>query len=267
MRRSALREEVGRDAMLRRFRRLAPVLGMVATLGASSPALAGPPYLSDDPEPTDVGHWEIYNFVIGAGGPSGLAGEAGFDINYGPAKDWQLTAVLPGAFGAPDAFSDHGLRGGPGDVELAIKYKFLHQSDGTWTPAVAFFPRLFAPTADHALGTGRLGLLLPIWAQKDFGPWSVFGGGGYQINPGQGQRDFWQGGGAISRSFGEQLSLGAELYGQTHDTSVGGAYTTLNMAATYRLTKRWSLLTSAGPAWDRARADGYVFYGALKADY
>jgi len=39
------------------------------------------------------------------------------------------------------------------------------------------------------------------------------------------------------------------------------------MAATYRFTPHWSLLTSAGPAWDRARADGYVFYAALKADY
>jgi hypothetical protein len=256
-----------RDLILSGVKRGAVALGIIALAAVSSPALAGPPYLSDDPEPTDVGHWEIYNFAIGAGGPTGLAGETGFDINYGAAKDLQLTAVLPLAYGAPDAFSDKGLRAGPGDVELAIKYKFLHQSDGTWTPAVAFFPRLFVPTADRALGAGRLGLLLPIWAEKDFGPWSVFGGGGYQVNPGPGQRNFWQGGGAIGRSFGERLSLGAELYGQTHDTDAGGAYTTLNMAATYRLTRRWSLLGSAGPAWDRARADGYVFYGALKADY
>jgi len=244
-------------------------LGFGAVIAASAPAAAGPPYLSDDPEPTDVGHWEIYNFAIGAGGPGrvGLAGEAGFDINYGPAKDWQLTAVLPLAFGAPSAFSDNGFRAGPGDVELAVKYKFLHQSDGVLTPDVAIFPRLFVPTADRALGTGRLGLLLPIWAEKDFGPWSVFGGGGYQFNPGQGQRNFWQGGGAISRNFGERFSLGAELFGQTRDTDAGGAYTTLNMAATYRLTRHWSVLTSAGPAWDRSRTNGYVFYEALKADY
>jgi len=235
-------------------------------------ALAGPPYLTDDPDTTDVGHWEIYNFATGLGTPDspgigGLAGEAGFDINYGAAKDLQLTAVLPLAFGAPNAFGENGLRAGPGDVELAIKSKFLHESDGTWTPDVAVFPRLFVPTADRALGAGRFELLLPIWAQKDFGPWSVFGGGGYQINPGSGQRNFWQGGGAISRSFGERLSLGAELYGQTRDTYAGGAYATLNMATTYRLTPHWSLLASAGPAWDRSRADGYVFYGALKADY
>jgi len=253
-------------AKLRRGRRVL-LIATIASLGAPTIALAGPPYLTDDPQPTDVGHWEIYNFTIGTGGPSGLAGEAGFDINYGAAKNLQLTAVVPIAFGAPDAFSDTGLRAGPGDVELALKYEVLHQSEGTWTPDIALFPRLFVPTADRALGTGRVGLLLPLWAQKDFGPWSLFGGGGYQINPGADQRDFWQGGVALSRSFGARLTLGAELYGQTRDTTAGGAFNTLNMAATYRLTGHWSILTSAGPTWDRSRTDGYVFYFALKADY
>jgi hypothetical protein len=262
MERSSLRGRI-----LSVLKAVAGSLCLAIVVVVSSSARAGPPYLSDDPEPTDVGHWEIYNFATGLGGPAGLAGEAGFDINYGAAKDWQLTAVLPLAFGAPDAFSATGLRSGPGDVELAIKYKFLHQSDAGWTPDLAFFPRLFAPTADRALGTGRLGLLLPIWAEKDLGPWSVFGGGGYQINPGQDQRNFWQGGGAISRSLGDRLSLGAELYGQTKESREGGAYTTLNMAATYRLSRHWSWLTSAGPTWEKSRANGYVFYGALKADY
>ena len=33
---------------------------------ASTAAVAGPPFLTDDPQPTDTGHWEIYNFVQGA---------------------------------------------------------------------------------------------------------------------------------------------------------------------------------------------------------
>ena len=37
-------------------------------------------------------------------------------------------------------------------------------------------------------------LLLPLWAQKDFGGTSLFGGGGYEINPGSGNKDFWQAG-------------------------------------------------------------------------
>jgi hypothetical protein len=230
---------------------------VMTVMSAAGQAYAGPPYLSDDPEPTDTGHWEMNN----------ISGETGFDINYGAAKGLQLTAVLPLAFGDARGFSIDGLRGGPGDVELAIKYRFLHQSENTWTPDLAFFPRLFVPTAGHEFGTGKFGLLLPIWAEKDFGPWSAFGGGGYQINPGEGQRDFWQGGVALSRSFGQRLSLGAEIYGQTRDAKVGGTYETVNFAATYTLVKHWSVLAAAGPQWNPGSEDGYDFYLALKADY
>jgi len=253
--------------VIQTLRRAAPALAAAMVAGAAGQATAGPPYLSDDPEPTDVGHWEIYNFAIGAGGTGGVGGEAGFDINYGAAKDLQLTAVLPLAFGNANGFSLDGLRAGPGDVELAVKYRFLHQAEGSWTPDVAVFPRLFVPTADRQFGTGHAGLLLPVWAQKDFGPWSVFGGGGYQLNPGAGQRNFWQGGGAVSRNVTDRLSLGAEVYLQGDDASDGGAYETVNFAATCKLVEHWSLLASVGPTWSPGSADGYVFYLALKADY
>ncbi len=248
---------------------LAVAAAMIASLAGGEKAAAGPPYLSDDPEPTDVGHWEIYNYVIGTGGATGLAGEAGFDINYGPARDLQLTAVLPLAFDNPRGFGVGGLSGGPGDVELAVKYRFLHQADNGWAPDVAVFPRLFVPTADRRLGTGQVGLLLPVWAEKDRGPWSVFGGGGYQINPGAGQLGYWQGGLAISRELGQRLSLGAEVYGQTRSAEGGGGvpYEAVDLAATWKLVNHWSLLASAGPTWSPGGADGYVFYLAFKADY
>jgi hypothetical protein len=52
---------------------------MCAPLGATR---AGPPYVTDDPQPTDTGHWEIYDFAAGVGTPGDLTGEGGFDINY-----------------------------------------------------------------------------------------------------------------------------------------------------------------------------------------
>jgi hypothetical protein len=242
-------------------------MAALVALAAAGGAEAGPPYLSDDPQPTDLGHWEIYNFVIGSAAPGALAGEAGLDLNYGGAKDLQLTAVLPIAFSGDHGLDAKDLRAGPGDVELAVKYRFLHQAEGSWTPDVAIFPRLFVPTAGQAFGTGHPGLLIPIWAQKDSGPWSVFGGGGYQINPGADQRDFWQGGVALSRTFGQNLSLGGEVYAQTRDSTQGGGYWALNAAATYKLVEHWSLLASAGPAWNQGARNGGVFYLALKADY
>jgi hypothetical protein len=57
----------------------------VALLGLTQPVLAGPPYLSDDPEPTDYKHYEIYTFGNGTATRDGRSGEMGIDFNYGAA--------------------------------------------------------------------------------------------------------------------------------------------------------------------------------------
>jgi hypothetical protein len=252
---------------MRIVRRLFPSLRArvlaFACLGLAAPAISGPPFVSDDPEPTDLGHWEIYAFTGGTHVPGETDGAAGFDINYGGAKDLQLTAVLPlnyqtGADGAV----------GIGNIELAAKYKFLHQSDGSPIPDVAFFPRAFLPTAGHRFGTRRLSILLPLWAQKDFGKWSLFGGGGYDINPGPGQRNFWLTGIGLQRAISDRFALGAEVYRQTADADDARRFTGVNVGALYRLSKHWSLIGSAGPGVEHARTQGrYAFYAALKADY
>jgi hypothetical protein len=41
---------------------------------------------------------------------------------------------------------------------------------------------------------GKFTALFPVWVQKDLGPWSIFGGGGYAINAGVGNNDYWTGG-------------------------------------------------------------------------
>lgn len=241
------------------------VLTFFAVLVAT-PAIAGPPFLTDDPVPTDLHHWEIYNYAGGAKGPGGLDGEAGIDLNYGAAKDLQITAVLPIGFDNPRGFSTTGLRTGGGVIELAGKYRFAHQDEHGAMPDLAFFPRFFVPT-DSRYGSGHVSLLLPVWAQKDYGKWSVFGGGGYTINPGAGNRDFWQGGVVVNRTMSKRLTLGAELFGQTDDSPGAGGFTAVNFALTYKLVEHWSLLASAGPTRERGGGRGEVFYLSLKADY
>src|SRR5437868_5750437 len=96
-------------------------LAGVATL-CSSPVLAGPPYQTDDPEPTDLHHWEIYNFVTVDGRHGDFDGEAGVDLNYGAARGLQLTATLPVAFShTPET----GWSGARGDLELGAKYRLV----------------------------------------------------------------------------------------------------------------------------------------------
>ncbi len=227
-------------------------------------AFAGPPFATDDPVPTDLGHWEIYNFASLSHRVGETGGAAGLDLNYGGLKDLQLTAVFPLAYDRAEGAGRAGL----GNIELAAKYRVLHQVEGTAIPDVALFPRVFASTGGKRFGTGRTNLLLPVWLGKDIGPWSVFGGGGYDINPGPGQRNYWVSGAGVTRAVSKRLTLGVEVYHHGPDADDAGAFTGVNLGAIYRLGEHWSLLASGGPGIQNARSEGqYSLYTALKADY
>jgi hypothetical protein len=225
----------------------------------AAPALAGPPYVTDDPEPTDLGHFEIYAFATGTGTADGTSGEGGIDFNYGAAENLQLTAVLPLGWNRPDV--------GPpavslGNIELAAKYKFLHQGDVGVD--VAFFPRLFLPAGSGDVGNRHVSLLLPLWIGHTWDKWSAFGGGGCVLNNGGGSQDFCQAGLAITNQVSPELQLGAEIYHQTADTRGGKASTGLGVGAIYDLSEHYHLLASAGPGMQNADATGrYLWYAAL----
>ena len=235
-------------------------LAILAAMAVAAPALAGPPYVTDDAEPTDLGHWENYIFVSGVHTAGHTVGQTGFDLNYGGFKDTQLTAVIPADY--DNSFV------GSGNVELAIKYKFLHQAEGTPVPDLAFFPRLFVPLQNSRFGPDRAQLFLPVWAEKDWGKWSLFGGGGYQLNPGAGQRNYWQSGVALTRKVSDTLSLGGEVYHQTASTPDGRDFTGANLGATYKVSDHWSVIGAGGPGLQNARQGGqYDLYIALLATY
>ena len=237
----------------------AVTLGIAALL-AAAPAAAGPPFITDDPEPTDTGHWEIYAFGDGQGEGSSLDADAGLDLNYGPVRDVQLTATLPLSFQhAPDM----GWRGGTGDVELAVKYRVLHdESSGV---SVAVFPRVFLPTSSVQHGEWTR-LLLPVWAQKDFGSTSLFGGGGYEINPQPGNRDFWQEGAALTHDFGHGFTGGLEVAHQGPDTQGGTGEFDASVGVIVHLSGIASFLASGGPTWTGHRT-GYHFYASLGLNF
>lgn len=227
----------------------------------ASPGIAGPPYQTDDPEPTDLGRWEIYNFVTIDGRRSDFEGQAGVDLNYGGAKDLQLTATLPLAFNHSSA---SGWRIGSGDLELAAKYRFLDDEKSGWQAAI--FPRVILPTSGRNLGGKRVRLLLPLWAQKDFGSTSVFGGGGYEINPGIGNKDFWQAGLAVTHDFGKSLSLGTEVAWQSADTRGGRSSTGVDFGLIEKLGGPYSVLVAAGPSFSAGQTS-YHGYAALALNF
>jgi hypothetical protein len=234
--------------MMPRRKRLSPAARIGIRLSAFSAALllgsaaiAGPPYTTDDPVPTDPGKWEVFGFVEGSHAHHLTEGEAGFDINYGAAKDLQVTAVLPLSLE-----HEGGTRAGIGSFELGAKYRFVHQDEEGWSPEVSFYPSVEIPTGGR-FSSGHVAAFLPLWAQKDLGKWSLFGGAGYGINPGAGNKDFVFVGAAATREIGERLELGAEVSHQTGEEKGQRAWTHVGVGGAVKLSEKWSLLASAGP--------------------
>jgi hypothetical protein len=231
-------------------RAIAVAFALVFALLAAS-ALAGPPYLTDDPAPTDTGHWEIYGFATAEGRGGSFDGVTGFDLNYGPVPGIQLTATLPVEFAdsGPATF---------GNLELGVKYRFFHREKTGLSAAI--FPRIILPTGP---GGGPAAYLLPVWAQKDWGKWSVFGGGGYTIHPGAGNRDYAVGGVAVTRELRDGLSLGVEAFRQGSDSIGARAATRLGIGGSVHLRGPLSLIASGGPTIEDGGATHWRGYVAL----
>ncbi len=246
-------------------RRLSRTLRLAVPLAVLTPtsAWAGPPFLTDDPEPTETGHWEIYGpFAESEGKGADYSGAVGVEINYGAAPGVQLTVELPVAY-VHDAA---GMKWGAGDVAVSVKYRFYHDEKAGFS--VAAFPGLTLPTGSNGMGSGRVTALLPLWFQKDAGPWSVFGGGGYAINPGEGNRDYWTGGIAVTRQVTPKLLIGVEADRQGADTVGGNGSTSLGIGAIYQLKVPFRLLASGGPTFeDGGGAAGFHAFLALGLDF
>jgi hypothetical protein len=241
--------------------RLFRALAALALASAGFPAAAGPPYLTDDPVPTDVGHWEIYGFATAEGHRSTLDADAGVDLNYGPVEGVQLTATLALSFSHDPL---EGWRSGTGDIELGVKTRFFHDEEHGLSAAI--FPRVILPTSSLASG-GKARFLLPLWVGKDFaGGTSLLGGGGYMINPGPGNRDFWQAAAALTHDVSDRLSVGVELTRQGPDTVGATPQTRAGVGAIVKLAGPYSLLLSGGPTWADHRTGTHA-YAALGANF
>jgi hypothetical protein len=222
------------------------------------PAMAGPPYQSDDPQPTDYGHFEIYTFDRGAFGRSGSSSASGLDFNYGAAPDLQLTAAVPFGYDAP---SDGPSAFGPGNVELAAKYRFIRQD--TFGLDVSVFPRIFLPSPSQT-GYPTASILLPIWIQKDWGPVSAFGGGGCQFSLHDVGRNFCLYGATITRQVLEKLQLGVEVFHQKSDGSGAPPSTTLGMGARYDLDDHYHLLGYVARGLENvAQTGSWAWYASI----
>lgn len=208
-------------------------------------AQAGPPYQTDDPDPTAYRHYEIYVFgaydadtshAVGASLPS-------LEVNYGlmPNVQFSVTAPFAGAREPGMPFN-----AGFGDAEVALKVRFMQERPGR--PQASFYPAIVLPTGNASLGLGG-GLpkiFLPVWAQKTNGAWTYFGGGGVWRNPGFGNRDYTFSGLAATRQVRDGLSVGGEIYHQSPDTIGGVAQTGVGAGFIAERGEHHAILASIG---------------------
>jgi hypothetical protein len=109
---------------------------------------------------------------------------------------------------------------------------------------------------DAALAGARLRTELgnkPLWIQKDFGDWTTFGGGGYWINPGPGNKNHWFVGWVLERKITDKLTLGVELFHQTPGEIGAMQSTGLNIGGIYDFTDRYHFLFSFGKGLQHAK--------------
>lgn len=226
---------------------------LLAAFLVSSPVLAAPPYRTDDPEPTDYQHFELYAHSTGvnvSGETSGFA--PGLEVDYGVLPNTQLSIIAPLAF---DRASGTPFHFGYGDTEIGLKFRVIDQDANGWRPAVAVFPTVDIPTGDsrRGLGTGGARMFQPVWLQKDIGDWTINTGGGYSIKSGFGNKNDWFVGLLVQRKITDQLKIGAEIFHQTA-LEVGGKESTgFNVGAIYDFTDDYHLVASVGRGLQNAK--------------
>jgi len=221
------------------------VLAAIGLAIAGFPVVdAGPPFLTDDPDPVDLNHWEFYVFGQGdrTAESNTFSGPA-VELNYGVAPDTQLHLIAPVAHASTPG---EGWTAGYGDTELGVKYRFLTETDSR--PELGVFPlaELATGSGPRGLGNGKTWYQFPLWGQKSWGPWTLDGGGGMAINSAAGQRDHGYGGVLLQRDLGKYLTLGAEVFGQGADQVAGQGFALANLGGTVKFSENFNLLFSAG---------------------
>ena len=231
-------------------------------------ALAGPPFLTDDPEPVEYQHVELDFYTAATHTKNTASGTAfGLDANYGLWPEVEATIIAPVAFSSS---ADSGTAYGYGDTQFAVKYRFIHQDDEGWQPEVAIYPTISAPigNAGRSLGTGHTAEFMPVYLQKDVDPWQTYAGGGYWNNPGTGNKNFWFFGGVLQRKVMDNLELGGELFHQTASTVDGKDSSGFNLGGTYDLNQNYHILFTAGRGvQNTADTDQFSYYMALQLTY
>ncbi len=231
----------------------------LAVLVVSTEASAGPPYVTDDPEPVEYHHWEAYLASQSFHDKDGWTGTAPHvEANYGVVPNVQLHVIAPLAYSIPNAGA-HAY--GYGDTELGVKYRFVQER--TWVPMIGTFPLLEVPSGSRSagLGNGSTQVFLPVWLQKTMGAWQTYAGLGVWIDLGDRDRHWWFFGWQAQRQVFKWLAVGAEIFHTTPQEHGAGGDSRFNIGAVIDLTDSHHVLLSAGRGFEGSNLfQAYIAY-------
>ncbi|SIT47811.1 conserved exported hypothetical protein [Paraburkholderia piptadeniae] len=241
---------------------------LCSTLLACGDAFAGPPFVTDDPEPVEYHHFEINVDAEGTVRRDRADGALpAVEINYGLANDLQISVKSALAFSHKAGEAHHY---GIGDTEIGLKYRFITEAEEGIRPQIAFAPSVVFPTGNEirGLGDGHTRILLPLWAQKSFGPWTTFGGGGYVLNRDSGGKNYWLAGWAVTRQITEKLQLGGEFFYTGSASADEPSSLGFNIGGSYGLGKSDRILFSAGRGLTNVnRTNQFSYYAGYQVDF
>jgi hypothetical protein len=206
-------------------------------------AQAGPPFVTDDPEPPPPGGWEInVPFILERTSGRTEMDSPLFDLNYG-LPSVQLKLEIPIAVVHDDG---DGTRAGAGDLLIGVKWRFLNNEQSKFQ--LGFYPQLLLPTGDRArgLGEGRSAFVFPVVAQKNWEKWTVYGNVGFWWQTASETRNYVYAGAVLEREVNERLTLGAELFGNSPKERNGRSELAFNVGGTWKLNQHVNLLFSGG---------------------
>jgi Putative MetA-pathway of phenol degradation len=212
-------------------------------LVATDLSRAGPPFVTDDPEPPPPGGWEINVPFILERTPGKTDMDAPlFDLNYG-LPNVQLKLEIPIEVIDED---QGGTTAGAGDLLLGVKWRFFNNEASQLQ--LGTYPQLLVPTGDRArgLGQGQPAYLLPFLVQKSWSKWTVYGDVGYWWQTGAETHDYFYAGAVLEREINERLELGVELFGNSPKERGGRFDVAFNIGGTLKLREHLNLLFSGG---------------------
>jgi hypothetical protein len=218
------------------------VLG-IGLLLAIHLARAGPPFVTDDPEPPPPGGWEInVPFILERASGSTEMDAPLFDLNYG-LPDIQLKLEVPIKIAHEDS---NGTVAGAGDLLIGVKWRFFNSEKSQVQLGV--YPQMLLPTGNHArgLGEGRTAFVLPLVAQKSWDKWTLYGNVGFWWKTAAEARNYVYAGAVLERDINERLTLGAELFGNSPKERGGRSDVAFNLGGSWKLSTHVNLLFAAG---------------------